>query len=199
MGKLPECERHEQKREELKQFSRKTRRDDVASLLSCGLGGSDGLLINKQSGRGARRRAGGLLLFSCTHLDDQPLHFTRNSNFPWKEKQNKNKGRREAAVRRRRRGENNNKKKPPPPTPGPGPGPRSPVPGLTFFSRLFRMHSASKTCSPTALSSSMSASCPTCSPLSGGRRRVHLPQSRAARTGCPRPGAFKVKLHTIFL
>lgn len=36
----------------------------------------------------------------------------------------------------------------------------------TFLSRLFRMHSASKTCSPTALSSSMSAFHPSRSPLS---------------------------------
>lgn len=45
-------------------------------------------------------------------------------------------------------------------------------PARTFLRRLFKMHSASKTCSPTALSSSMSAFTPNKKPLSKEKRRV---------------------------
>lgn len=81
----------------------------------------------------------GLSSATRTHLDDHPLHFTRNSNFPWKRSGRK---RGQTLENSRRDGRTQ---------------PSRGFPVLTFRSRLFRIHSASKTCSPTALSSSMSA------------------------------------------
>lgn len=68
-----------------------TKCDDMASLLCLGLGDftkkNDGFKLTVE----LKATSDTLLLFSlfraeqsstCTYLDDHPLHFTRNSNFP---------------------------------------------------------------------------------------------------------------------